>query len=371
VIFLANVSHRAEKGEALRLGMLIPAVFIGLQLLVVLAVFLSTRGLLQLPLFQGLTIPLAATAAVVPTPAGGNGGVSWVDQVIPPNLFAAAGSDALIPLILFALVFGLAAKRLTPELEHVLKRAAQAIQDALFVIFDWLLWLAPIPLFALAFRSAARSGLELGQIMVAFVAIATLMTLVAVATLYVAAVLGGRIPFGRFAKAAFPAQVTAVATRSSLATLPALLRESELTLKLPPTVSALVLPIAASVLKPSRVVNNLVKLLLLTQVLGIHLGFQQIVVFIALALALSATNPGLPAVLAGPRMVPAFLMVGVPPEYVVLLGATISVLDIGLTILNSTSYLTANVLVARLLGARTVPASEGVSPPAWTTQPVP
>lgn len=362
-IFVAVTAHRADKGEAARLGLLIPAVFLGIQVVIALVTIVATSGLLQLPLFQGLSITgLDAARATVPAlPGNEAGGVAWVDQLIPSNLFAAASSDALLPLLIFAMALALATRRLAPELRHHLESAAQGLREALFVIVGWLLQLAPIALFALAFGSASRSGLELGEVMLSFVALSALTLVIAFPVLYLIAVLGGRVPLGRFARAVFPGQVAAAATRSSLATLPALLKESDTTLKLPPTVSALVLPLAGALLKPSRMVNNFAKLLFLTHVLGIQLSLQQVTIFSLVVIALSTAAPGVPAVLGGTRTWPAFVAVGIPSEYVVLLGATIGLIDVGLTVFNSTGYLTANVLVARLLGSRSVP--DGVPVP--------
>src|SRR5207244_2276182 len=130
-------------------------------------------------------------------------------------------------------------------------------------------------------------------------------------------------PLGRFAKAVFPAQVAAVATRSSLATLPALLKESDVTLKLPPKISALVLPLAGALLKPSRAAHGLLKLLLLGQVLGLHLDVKGVLLFTGMMLLMSATSPGIPTVLYGSRLMPVYVSLGIPPEYVLLLGSTI------------------------------------------------
>jgi hypothetical protein len=56
--------------------------------------------------------------------------------------------------------------------------------------------------------------------------------------------------------------------------------------------------------------------------------------------------------MSGSRSLPAFVAVGIAPEYVFLFGATTAILDVFLTVLNSTGYLSATVLVSRLIARR-------------------
>jgi hypothetical protein len=49
---------------------------------------------------------------------------------------------------------------------------------------------------------------------------------------------------------------------------------------------------------------------------------------------------------------------GVPAEYVVLLGATTAVTDIFMTLLNTTGYFSANVLIGRFAAPRREEAAE-------------
>src|SRR4029077_12416031 len=126
----------------------------------------------------------------------------------------------------------------------------------------------------------------------------------------------------------FPAQVTAAATRSSIATVPVLLRESEDRLRIPEKVSALVIPLGGATLKLSRAVSSPVKLLFLAHFLGLSISPGQLVTFALTIIMLSPNTAGVPSVMSGTRSMPAFVAIGVPPEYVVLFGATTAILDV-------------------------------------------
>jgi len=61
--------------------------------------------------------------------------------------------------------------------------------------------------------------------------------------------IAGRVGMLRFAQAVFPAQAVAFSSSSSLASLPELIDGSERKLRLPPSVTDVVLPLAVSIFK--------------------------------------------------------------------------------------------------------------------------
>jgi Na+/H+-dicarboxylate symporter len=368
-LFVAIAPHRASKGDAAKLGVGIPVVFLGLLVFTMICALAATAGLLATPLVQHLSFTNLSTvgaASQTAAAAGQAGATSWLDDVIPPNLIAAAvRPEAILGLMLFTLAFALAARRLAPELQQVLETAARAVRDTLFVLIGWLLLLGPVLLFALGFQSAVSSGFAVGQLLLWYIAIEIVVLLVCTAALYPLTVLGGRVRLGSFARSAFPAQVTAAATRSSIATVPVLLRESETRLGIPAKISALVIPLGGAALKLSRAVSSPVKLLFLARVLGLSLSPAQLVVFGITIILLSPTTAGVPSVISGTRSLPAFVAVGIPPEYVILFGATTAILDVFLTVLNTTGYLSATVFVSRFFSPREAaaqPAPVSVEP---------
>ncbi|MGQ0702813.1 MAG: dicarboxylate/amino acid:cation symporter [Gemmatimonadales bacterium] len=351
-LFLAISASALGKTQATKLGWVIPAVFVGLLAFAAVCAVAATGGLLALPLISRLPLSDVLPGDGIPgplPPAGAADSPAWLDDLVPPNLIAAAGRpEAILGLMLFTLAFALAARRLGAASSKALETGSQAVRDALFILIGWLLRLAPILLLALGFRFAVRSGLRVGQFLLAHIGMEVTVLLVCIAALYPLAVLIGRVSLGRFAGALFPAQVTAAATRSSLATVPVLIRDSETRLGIPQAVSALVIPLGGAMLKLSPMVNYPVKLLFLAYVLGIPLGPSQIVAFAVTILLLSPATSGTPSVIPSGRQIPAFVVAGIPPEYVILLGTTRAIADVFLTVLNTTGYLTAAVLVSRL-----------------------
>ena len=353
-LFVAIAAQRGAKGDATKLGLLIPAVFFGLLAFTAICTFALGFGLMRLPVFANLSLSGVELASQAPaTGAAASGGAfSWLPDLIPSNLIAAASSDSILALMLFMLAFALAARRLTPPLLQPLETALRAVRDTMFILVGWLLRLAPPILFALAFRTASKSGLEIGGVLLAFLVLWGIVLVLDIAALYPVASLGGRIPLGRYARALFPAQVAGFATRSSVATVPVLLRESDETLHVPSRVSAVVIPTGAATLKLSQAVSPPLRMLFLAHLLGLSITPQQMVVFFVTVALLSPSIAGVPRLISGQNSMPAYVAAGIPPEYVLLLAPLNAIADVLLTVLNTTGYMTANVLIARLLSSR-------------------
>ena len=79
--------------------------------------------------------------------------------IIPDNVIAAASNGDVLPLVVFAMLFALARRRAsTSQRRRSLVGLFEAIADALLVIIGWVLWIAPLGVFALAFTVGASAG---------------------------------------------------------------------------------------------------------------------------------------------------------------------------------------------------------------------
>jgi len=349
-LYIALAARAPTAAGAARLGLVVASVFATLWVLLALASTAASVAVLALPVLRGDSLGPSAVGGALQQAGGAVASAAqgpWVDELIPPNLFASASTDNLLPLMLFTLVVAGAARRLGPELRGLLERGFTAVRDVMFVLVDWLIRPAPVMLFAFGFRFGAGAGLAVGGILLKFAAIEVVLLLLGTAALYLVACIAGGFSLGRFARAMSPAQLTAITTRSSLATLPALLKAADQDLRISPMISSLVLPLAGATFKLSRAVGYPLTLLFLARLLGVQLGFQPVAVFLLTVAVLTPTTPGVPRMLANARTVPAFVRAGIPAEYVFLFGTVSAITDVFLTLINSTGYMAANVLVAR------------------------
>lgn len=270
----------------------------------------------------------------------------WLTSLIPTNPVAAAAEGAMLPLILFTLLFALAIARSPEGARATLVGFFRALGDAMLVLVRWVVTAAPVGVFALVLPLAAHGGLLLAGAVGFYIVASALACTATVLLLYPVAAIGGRIPLRRFARAALKPQLIAFSSSSSIASLPALVEAAERDLGLSDRVSGFVLPLAVSTFKIAAPVSWTVGSLFVAWFYGVDLGLLELgtVAFAAIFLAFAA--PGVPRG-AFLMLAPLFLAIGLPVEGIGILIAVDALPDIFSTVLNVTGNLTAAVLVNR------------------------
>jgi Na+/H+-dicarboxylate symporter len=322
--------------------------------LTIAAVFaaLATRaGLIAVDLPAGAvaslpTLPLSADAAAGAQPAA----QSWWLSIIPRNIFAAAARGDIFPLLLCAIVFGIAVAKLPDEQRLPMSRGFSATSHALMTIVRWLLTVTPLGVFSLSFLIALRTGTSWASALGVYLLLRVGITLLGVVLLYPISVLLGRTTVRAFTRAVFPAQVVAVSTRSSLAALPALVAGASAHMGLAAAATDFVLPLSVSLFRIGTVMANPIKLVFLAHLYGIALRPEIVVMFVATEVLVSLSGAGIPnsgAAGGGFRMIPVFIAAGIPVEGVVMLEAVETIPDIFETLANVTGQMSMATLLTR------------------------
>jgi Na+/H+-dicarboxylate symporter len=208
---------------------------------------------LLLLLFPPPSDPFAAAAEDPSGPLPGLG--DFLNSLIPENVTAAAADNAMLPVIVFVALFALASTRLEQAPRRALAALFEGLAGAMLVVIGWVLALAPIGVLALGLGLGARGGAAaLGTLAHYIVLVSSLGFAILIAAYFVAAI-GARLPLGRFAKAAMPAQVVAISTQSSLASLPAMLASAR-ELGVRTTSAEFVLPLAVTLFRATSPAMN-------------------------------------------------------------------------------------------------------------------
>ncbi len=283
----------------------------------------------------------ALAAPVLPGP------IEFLLSLIPSNPFQAAAEGALLPLIVFVLMLAAATGTLHREKRDRLVGLAGAIAAALIKLTHWILWIAPVDIFALAAPVTARAGWAMLQSLIAFV-IAVLAALLAfVALVYVPAIrLLGAMRVGTFLKGCVSPQVIAAATVSSPATVPAMLEAADDELGLSRTVSGFVIPLGAGLGRAGSAVFQGAGLVFLAWLYG-SLAVSGIGGAVLATFIVSFTVPSIPggSVLS---LAPALGTVGIPLDGLAVLLGVDRIPDMARTATNVTGTLAATVVVERL-----------------------
>lgn len=270
----------------------------------------------------------------------------WFVSLVPPNAMRAAVDGAMLPLIVFTLMFGLALVSLAEPARLHAVMIFRGITEAMLVLVRWLLVVAPIGVFALTLPLVARLGISAIGALATYVILVSLTSLVFTALLYPAAAWGGGVSLRRFARALLPAQAVAFSSRSSLAALPALIDSARTRLDLAPEISSFFIPLAMVVFRVGAVVGMAIGAMFVASLYGIGLGLPQIVTIVATSVVTSFSIPGIPGggIIA---MAPVLASAGLPIEGIGILLGVDTIPDMFRTTANVTGQLAAATIVGR------------------------
>jgi Na+/H+-dicarboxylate symporter len=275
------------------------------------------------------------------------GFASWLIGLVPNNPVRAAADGAMLPLIVFTLAFGLAIAGLKGDARTTVVRVFEAIRDAAMTLVRWILWTAPVGVFALAFAVVVRLGVSAIGALAGYIALASTLTFVfGVLVLYPLASWFGGVSMAEFARAALPAQAVAISSRSSLAALPAMFESARDRLHLPDEITSFFLPLAASVYRIGTTIGQTVGVVFIAQLYGVSLGPAQMASVVLTVVLTSFSVPGIPggSIII---MAPVLMDAGLPVEGIgILLGAD-TIPDMFRTTANVTGHLAAATVIGR------------------------
>ena len=137
------------------------------------------------------------------------------------------------------------------------------------MIIGWVLWIAPLGVLALAFTVGSAAGgsafAGLGHYVVLISAVGVLVTLAA----YPLAIIVGRLGAGTFARGMIAPQAVAISTRSSLASLPAMLASAR-QMGVRDQVADVALPISVALFRATGPAMNVAVAFYVAHWLGLH-----------------------------------------------------------------------------------------------------
>ncbi len=292
--------------------------------------------------------PLAAAPVTVNKPGESQFSrvAQWAIDLVPDNVVKAAAEGAMLPVIVFALLFGVALSRVGEARRVSVLRVADGVAEVMQRLVAGILELAPIGVFALAVPLVSRLGVSVAGALVAYVALVVALTvLVGVVLIYPVGILAGPMSAREFIAFCAPAQAVAFASRSSLAALPAMVETAERA-RLPAVVSGFVLPIAASVFRLGAAVAQTVGVLFLARLYGMTLSAPELATVAFTVVITTFAVPGIPggSIIA---MTPVLAAVHLPIEGIGILLAVDTIPDMFRTTENVTGSMTLAAVLAR------------------------
>ena len=283
----------------------------------------------------------AATAASVPS------AIDFARSIVPSNVLAAAVNDKILPLTLFTAAFAVAMTKIDLPRRNDLVNFFQGIEQAMLVMIGWVLWIAPIGVFGLAFALGAGAGASAFGAIIHYVLLMILVGLGVTAAGYGIALVFARWRLADFARAMIPPQAVAISTQSSLASLPAMVGAAR-RLGVAETNSDVTLPLAVALFRATGPAMNMAVAVYVAYWLGIELAPWQMFAGIAMASIASYWAVSLPGQLSFVTSIaPISLAMGLPVEPLAILIAVETFPDIFRTLGNVTMDVAVTGAAAR------------------------
>ena len=313
-------------------------------------------------LLEAFPIPASAAQALREGLAGGVAAEApsvpdFLKSIVPANIVQASAETAMLGVIVFFGLLALAITRLPDLHRRHLTILFEAITGAMLVVIGWVLWVAPLGVFALSLTVAGASGTAaLGALAHYILVVAAIGGVVLIAA-YVVAMVAARQRFVRFARAVLPAQAMAISTQSSLASLPAMLVGCR-TLGLRDTTGELVLPLAVSLFRATGPAMNLAVAIYVAKLAGMELTPVMLATGVVVALLTTIGSVSLPGAISFVTAIgPIALAMGVPLGPLALLVAVEVLPDIVRTVGNVTMDVSVAAAVDRRALAQPAPNS--------------
>jgi Na+/H+-dicarboxylate symporter len=271
-------------------------------------------------------------------------------SIVPTNVVNAAAGEDMLGLVFFSLLFGYFMARLDHSYADPLFRFWSGVFQIMMRITGLVMQFAPLGVFGLVARVAARTGIDGAGPLLAFSGV-VLLALAghALLTLPLLLRLAARVSPLAIYRAVSPAVLTAVATASSSTALPVTMECVQERAGVSNRVSSFVLPLGATANMNGTALYVCVAALFLAQAYGIGLDLATQVMVFAIAIVTSVGVPGVPSasLVAIGIIVSA---IGLPVESIGVLFVFDRVLDMARTGLNVLGDAACAVIVARLEG---------------------
>jgi DAACS family dicarboxylate/amino acid:cation (Na+ or H+) symporter len=273
---------------------------------------------------------------------------SLVDMFLPANMLRAVVDFQILPLILFALLVGVAGLQLPEARRTRLRELLEVVADLMTAIVHFTMRLAPYAVAALLAGILIRAGLDILRSLLLFVVcVLGAMAIHLFGTMSLLLRLFTRLSPIQFFKSIRTILVTAFSTSSSNATLPTTIEVSREKLGVSAGTAGFVLPLGATLNMSGTALYEGCVVLFIAQVYGVPLSLSSQALLLGLAVLSAVAVAGIPGA-SLPLIVGLLITFGLPAEGIALIYGADRLLDMARTTLN----VAADVVTAVIVDAR-------------------
>jgi Na+/H+-dicarboxylate symporter len=268
-------------------------------------------------------------------------------ELVPANPARAAADGALLPLTVFAVLFGAAAGTLEEARRRPLLAFFETVTAVLIRIIHWVMLAAPPGVLCLVASVTARIGWQTLQSLAVFILAVVLGTMLFALLVCAPAVrFLARLPVLRFMRTTAPGVAVGFTTTTSMAALPTMLETALTQLRMSGGVASFVLPVSATLNRPGSAIYQTCAVVLVGSLYGVPLGAGALAAAAATSVLMTFSVAAVPSATVF-TTAPVLMAAGLPVESLALLLGVDRIPDMFRTGLHCVAHQVTAAVVAR------------------------
>jgi len=276
--------------------------------------------------------------------------VDFLVNIVPKNPFNAIANGEFLPIVFFAILLGVFLTQISPEKSVYVINFLSGISDAMIVLVEKIMYIAPYAVFTLIAATIAEFGFNILQALLLYtVTVVVGLSIITFVEYPVLLKMLTKIRIRDFFRVQKQVIAVAFSTSSSAATLPVTMDVCEKKLGVPNKIASFVLPLGTTINMDGTAMYQAVAAMFIAQVYGFDLSLtQQITIVLTASLAAIGTAPvpGIGLIM----LIIVLRSVGVPEEGIALIIGVDRILDMCRTVPNVIADSLACVVIAKSEG---------------------
>ncbi len=271
-------------------------------------------------------------------------------RIVPSNIFDSMVKGDILPIIFFAIIFGVFITQVNKKYKESLTTFFEAVFEVMMKMTMFIIKFTPLGVFGIVAKEVHRNADQLahiaGSMAIYMLTVFLALAIHAFVTLPLILRFVARVKPYKHMSNMVTALITAFSTASSSATLPLTMEAVEHKSGVSNKITSFTLPLGATVNMDGTALYECVAAMFIAQVYGIEMHFFQQILVVVTALLASIGAAGIP--MAGLVMLTIILTAaGLPLEGIGLILAVDLILDMSRTTVNVWSDSCGAVTIAR------------------------
>lgn len=271
-------------------------------------------------------------------------------NIIPGNPTQSLVDQDMLAVVIYAIFFGVALLTLKHQQSSIILDLTRSVQAVSLTIVNWAMLLAPLAVFGLLCDITIRVGIDAILGMSVYVISVLLGLMVLLGLYFLIVLLVAKQSPGHFLRAIREPQLLAFSTSSSAAVMPLSMQTAHESLGVRKSIAQFIVPLGATINMDGTALYQVVAAVFLTQVFGIDLSLNELLLLTATTIGASIGTPSTPGV--GIVILATILQgIGVPVHGIALILGVDRILDMCRTTVNVTGDLAACAVMDRWIGS--------------------